>query len=80
GVKRVGIRDVAAAAGVSISTVSNALNRPEIVSDELADRVRQVADELGYVPLRAAQQLRQGRSGLVGMSVINIANPFFADL
>lgn len=78
--KRVGIRDVAAAAGVSISTVSNALNRPEIVSDELAARVRQVADELGYVPLRAAQQLRQGRSGLVGMSVINIANPFFADL
>lgn len=78
--KRVGIRDVAAAAGVSISTVSNALNRPDMVSDELAGRVRQAADELGYVPLRAAQQLRQGRSGLIGMTVINIANPFFADL
>lgn len=78
--KRVGIRDVAAAAGVSISTVSNALNRPDMVSDELVARVRKFADELGYVPLRAAQQLRQGRSGLIGMTVINIANPFFADL
>lgn len=78
--KRVGIKDVAARAGVSISTVSNALNRPETVSDALADRVRLAVDELGYVPLHAAQQLRAGRSGLLGMTVINIANPFFAAL
>jgi DNA-binding LacI/PurR family transcriptional regulator len=49
-VKRVGIRDVAAAAGVSISTVSNALNRPDMVSDELVARVRKFADELGCAP------------------------------
>ncbi|MCT9819789.1 LacI family transcriptional regulator [Microbacterium sp. W1N] len=76
--KRVGIKDVAARAGVSISTVSNALNRPETVSDALAARVRTAVDELAYVPLQAAQQLRAGRSGLLGMTVINIANPFFA--
>ena len=76
--KRVGIRDVAERAGVSISTVSNALNRPEWVRDELVARVRQAADDLGYVPLQAAQQLRAGRSGMLGMTVINIANPFFA--
>ncbi|MDZ8201084.1 LacI family DNA-binding transcriptional regulator [Microbacterium sp. SSW1-59] len=76
--KRVGIRDVAERAGVSISTVSNALNRPERVRDELVARVRSAADDLGYVPLQAAQQLRAGRSGLLGMTVINIANPFFA--
>ncbi len=75
--KRVGIKDVAAHAGVSISTVSNALNRPDVVSDELVERVRSAVDELGYVPLQAAQQLRAGRSGLLGMTVINIANPFF---
>jgi DNA-binding LacI/PurR family transcriptional regulator len=78
--KRIGIRDVAERAGVSISTVSNALNRPEMVSQRLAERVRAAADQLGYVPLQAAQQLRAGRSGLLGMTVINIANPFFADM
>ena len=78
--KRVGIRDVAELAGVSISTVSNALNRPGRVSDELVERVREASEQLGYVPLQAAQQLRVGRSGLLGMTVINIANPFFADL
>lgn len=78
--KRVGIRDVAQYAGVSISTVSNALNRPHMVSERLVERVRSAADHLGYVPLQAAQQLRAGRSGLLGMAVINIANPFFADV
>lgn len=78
--KRVGIRDVAERAGVSISTVSNALNRPHLVSEQLIERVRSAADQLGYVPLQAAQQLRAGRSGLLGMTVINIANPFFADM
>ncbi|WP_243229591.1 LacI family DNA-binding transcriptional regulator [Microbacterium sp. CIAB417] len=78
--KRVGIRDVAELAGVSISTVSNALNRPGRVSEELAQRVREASDRLGYVPLQAAQQLRVGRSALLGMTVINITNPFFADL
>ncbi len=76
-VKRIGIRDVARHAGVSISTVSNALNRPQVVTPALAARVRRAAEELGYVPLQAAQQLRAGRSGLLGMTVINIANPFF---
>lgn len=78
--KRVSIRDVAELAGVSISTVSNALNHPGRVSDELTVRVREASDRLGYVPLHAAQQLRVGRSGLLGMTVINIANPFFAEL
>lgn len=78
--KRVGIRHVAEHAGVSISTVSNALNHPHLVSERLVERVRSAADQLGYVPLQAAQQLRAGRSGLLGMTVINIANPFFADM
>lgn len=75
--KRIGIRDVARQAGVSISTVSNALNRPQVVTPALAARVRRAAEELGYVPLQAAQQLRAGRSGLLGMTVIDITNPFF---
>lgn len=78
--RRAGIRDVADLAGVSISSVSNALNRPDAVSEQLRTRVRAAADQLGYVPLRAAQQLRAGRSGLIGMTVISIGNPFFAEM
>ncbi|WP_156759199.1 LacI family DNA-binding transcriptional regulator [Microbacterium karelineae] len=78
--KRIGIRDVAEHAGVSIASVSNALNRPEQVSDRLLQRVRASVDTLGYAPMPAARQLRQGRSGLIGMTVINISNPFFGAL
>ena len=67
-------------AGVSISTVSNALNKPDTVSPALVAKVTAAAKALGYVPLQAARQLRAGRSGLLGMTVINIANPFFAAL
>lgn len=77
---RVGIRDVALRAGVSISTVSNALNKPGTVSEALSRRIRAAVAELGYVPLHAAQQLRARRSGLLGMTVINIANPYFGSL
>ncbi|GAA4768467.1 LacI family DNA-binding transcriptional regulator [Microbacterium gilvum] len=78
--KRAGIRDVADLAGVSISSVSNALNKPDGVSDRVRTRVLAAVDQLGYVPLRAAQQLRAGRSGLIGMTVISIGNPFFAEM
>ncbi|HEX5727860.1 LacI family DNA-binding transcriptional regulator, partial [Microbacterium sp.] len=78
--KRTGIKDVAKLAGVSISTVSKALNSPDGVSQQIRTRVVAAVEELGYVPLHAAQQLRAGRSGLLGMTVINITNPFFADL
>ena len=72
--KRTGIKDVARLAGVSISTVSKALNRPDGVSQDIRVRVEAAVEELGYVPLQAAQQLRAGRSGLLGMTVINITS------
>ncbi|WP_221583559.1 LacI family DNA-binding transcriptional regulator [Microbacterium sp. G2-8] len=78
--KRVGIKDVAEHAGVSIASVSNALNRPQQVSDRLRERIQQSVSTLGYAPMPAARQLRAGRSGLIGMTVINISNPFFAAL
>ncbi|MBT2484405.1 MULTISPECIES: LacI family DNA-binding transcriptional regulator [unclassified Microbacterium] len=74
----VGIRDVASRAGLSVATVSNVLNRPELVSASAALRVHQAIDELGYVPNVAARQLRAGRSDAIGMAVINITNPFFS--
>jgi LacI family transcriptional regulator len=76
----VGIRDVAALAGVSVSTVSNALNRPGLVSKAAAAKVQAAIETLGYVPNTAARQLRAGRSDAIGMAVINIANPFFSEV
>lgn len=78
--RRVGIRDVAQHAGVSIATVSNVLNRPDRVSAALRDRVSASADELGYVPMPAARMLRARNSRLIGITVINVANPFYGSL
>src|SRR5689334_21697427 len=66
---RAGIRDVAAAAGVSITTVSDALNGKGRLPEETRSRVREVAERLGYRPSAAARTLRTGRSGLIGLTV-----------
>lgn len=76
----VGIREVAALAGVSVSTVSNVLNRPDRVSAAAAARVREAIETLGYVPNLPARQLRAGRSATIGMAVFNTAIPFFNQL
>ncbi|MGW0665122.1 LacI family DNA-binding transcriptional regulator [Streptodolium elevatio] len=77
---KVGIKDVARHAGVSVGTVSNVINNPEMVSDETRLRVRAVIDRLGYIRSESARQLRAGRSRLVAMLVLDLANPFFADV
>ncbi|WP_240796393.1 LacI family DNA-binding transcriptional regulator [Streptomyces sp. RFCAC02] len=67
--QRAGIRDVAAAAGVSITTVSDALNGKGRLPDATRRHVRSVADRLGYRPSAAARTLRTGKSGLIGLTV-----------
>jgi len=62
------LRDVAAAAGVSIGTASNAFNRPELLSVEMRERVHGHAKRLGYAgPDPAARRLRTGRTGALGL-------------
>jgi DNA-binding LacI/PurR family transcriptional regulator len=62
------LRDVAAAAGVSIGTASNAFNRPDLISEGLRDRVFEAASRLGYGgPDPAARRLRTGRTGALGV-------------
>jgi LacI family transcriptional regulator len=78
--RKVSMKDVAASAGVSLGTVSNVLNRPELVADETRQRVQDVIDDLGFVRNAFARQLRAGRSDVVGLIVFDIANPFFADV
>ncbi|HWC82952.1 MAG TPA: LacI family DNA-binding transcriptional regulator [Pseudonocardiaceae bacterium] len=76
----VSIRDVAARAGVSVATVSNVLNRPDIVARPTRDRVNAAIRELGFVRNESARQLRAGRSRTIGLVVLDVANPFFTDL
>lgn len=73
--KQIGIRDVAAAAGVSVTTVSHVLNdTPHTrTSDETKARVREAAAELGYQPNRLARGLRTQASGMVGLLTEEIA-------
>ncbi len=65
--RRVTIADIASATGVSTAAVSYALNDRPGVSEELRDRIRATADELGWRPNRAAQALVRQRSTSVAL-------------
>lgn len=73
------IKDVAKAADVSVGTVSNVLNHPDIVSPTSKQRVDEAIAQLGFVPSDTGRSLRAGKSRLVGVIVLNIANPFFSE-
>ncbi|AXG82056.1 LacI family DNA-binding transcriptional regulator [Streptomyces paludis] len=73
----VGIKDVAGAAGVSVGTVSNVINRPDSVTEETRRRVLSAIERLGYVRSESARQLRAGRSRILAVLVLDMANPFF---
>ena len=74
------VKDVAAAARVSLGTVSNVLNRPDRVSAVTRARVQRAMDELGFVRNESARQLRAGRSRTVAYVMLDAANPFFTDV
>lgn len=76
----VSIRDVAKRAGVSIATVSRAVNRISSVDPDLAKRVSKAVEEVGYVPNPQARALVSGRSHILGLIVSEITNPFFPEL
>ena len=71
---------VAAAARVSVATVSRALQRPEMVSEATRLRVFAAIERLGYTPNAQARNLRTARTRLVIALVPDIANPFFSEV
>ncbi|WP_230421028.1 LacI family DNA-binding transcriptional regulator [Actinomadura soli] len=75
-----GIKQVAAHAGVSAGTVSNVLNRPERVAETTRARVEEAIRALGFVRNGSASTLRAGHSTTIGLMVLDLANPFFADV
>jgi len=64
---RISIKDVAREAGVSVTTVSHALNDKGRLNPETRARVRDVADRLGYRPNPAARSLVSGKTGLIAV-------------
>jgi DNA-binding LacI/PurR family transcriptional regulator len=67
--RKVGIREVAAAAGVSVTTVSHALNGKGRLPEGTREHVRQVAEQLAYRPSVAARNLGGGKTGLLGLLI-----------
>lgn len=74
------VKDVAAAAGVSLGTVSNVLNRPDRVSPETRERVLKAMADLGFVRNESARQLRAGSSRTLAYVMLDASNPFFTDV
>lgn len=78
--RSVGIKDVAQRAGVSVGTVSNFMNKPDLLSPSSRDKVEAAIEELGYVPNIAARQLKAGVSRAVGLIVVDTQNPFYGPI
>lgn len=72
--------DVAARAGVSASTVSRALTRPEMVTPETRSRILEAAEALGYAPNQLARSLRKQGSRTIGLIISDILVPFHAEV
>ena len=74
------VKEIAAAANVSVATVSRALQRPEIVSDATRQHIQEVVKRLGYTPNALARNLRTARTRLIVALLPDIANPFFSEV
>lgn len=71
------MRDVARLAGVSAQTVSLVISGKARISQETRARVESAIEQLGYIPHVAAQTLRSGHSGNIGLLIPDAHNPHF---
>ena len=75
--RRVTITDVAKLAGVGTMTVSRALNRPELVSETLRNKILEVVESLGYIPNRVAGGLASGTAKAICVIVPTLNHPVY---
>ncbi|MNO55571.1 putative HTH-type transcriptional repressor ExuR [compost metagenome] len=78
--EKVTIKDVAREAGVSISTVSNALNNVDVLNPETKSHVLKVAKQLNYVPNLNGKLLRNGKTKMLGFFTTSVSGPYFYKL
>src|SRR5476651_2522116 len=74
------IQDTAEKLGVSVATVSNALNGKRNVGQAMRQKILRAAQDLGYRPNRAAQAMRTGQTQAIGLVLPDLTNPFFPEL
>ncbi|MEU7908013.1 LacI family DNA-binding transcriptional regulator [Actinoplanes sp. NPDC049118] len=77
---RLRLKDVAERAGVSLATASRALAGRDGVSEEVANRIRDISRELGYVANPYARTLAGGASSTVGLVVHQVDDPYFSEI
>lgn len=73
--QRVSIHDIAALTGLSIATVSRAINNRDRIAPQTRARVLAALETVGYAPSRAATSLSTGRSGLIGLMLGELRDP-----
>ncbi|MGM0125511.1 LacI family sugar-binding transcriptional regulator [Enterococcus sp. AZ194] len=76
----VGIKDIAKEAGVSISTVSYALNGSSKVTEETRERIKAIAEKLDYVPNMAARTLKRQHTNIIGVYLADYGGSFYGEL
>lgn len=74
------IKDVAARAGVSVTTVSHVVNGTRFVSEAARQRVEEAVSALGYVPSAVARSLKHNVTHTFGVVIPNNSNPYFAEI
>lgn len=74
------IKDVAALAGISYTTVSHVVNKSRPVSDPVRLKVEAAIAQLDYVPSAVARSLKARSTATIGLLVPNSINPYFAEL
>jgi LacI family transcriptional regulator len=74
------IKDVAALAGISYTTVSHVLNKTRPVSEHVRLKVEAAIKTLDYVPSAVARSLKAKTTATIGLLVPNSLNPYFAEL
>lgn len=74
------LRDIAATLNLSVSTVSRALNRPEMVAEDTRNQILELAKTNSYHPNGIARSLKKGATPILGLVVSDIQNPFYSSL
>lgn len=77
--KKMTLKDVSRASGLSLITVSRALRQPDTVHADTRARIQRTIEEIGYIPNLTARSLVSQRSGMIGIVVPIIASSLFAD-